>query len=306
MKPSLHGLRVAVVGGDQREWEVVSALRQAGAHVRCIGLPAPRRKNMDFLQGRDLGSTLDGCQAAIAPLSGTDQSGVIRRCAPDSPPLRLDAAHLRRMAPGGVLFIGTAVPFLRQAAVEADVELVETEQDDELAILNSIPTAEGAIQLAMERLEITIHGSRCLVLGFGRCGVTLALMLQRLGAEVVVAARCPAQRARAETLGLSTRPLDRVGDALARADAVFNTIPARVLDRDLLAATRPEVVIIDIAAEPGGVDFEAAQALEREAHLALGLPGKVAPVSAGRILSRCLLRMLSERFGSAWKERMEG
>ena len=29
MEPRLHGLRVAVVGGDQREWEVIAALRQA-------------------------------------------------------------------------------------------------------------------------------------------------------------------------------------------------------------------------------------------------------------------------------------
>jgi len=300
VEPRLHGLRVAVVGGDQREWEVIAALRQAGAHVRCIGLPAPsRRTGLDIQQGRDLAATLSGCQAAVAPLSGTDPSGFVRRCAPDSPPLRLDAANLSRMAPGGVLFIGTAVPFVRQAAAETGVRIVETEDDDELAILNSVPTAEGAVQLALERLPITIHGSRCTVLGFGRCGLTLALLLHRLGADVTVVARSDAQRARAESLGLAARPLERMAEALARADAVFNTVPARVLDRDMLAATRPDVVIIDVAAEPGGVDFEAAQALEREAHLALGLPGKTAPLSAGRILARCLLRMLAECFDSA-------
>ncbi len=44
---------------------------------------------------------------------------------------------------------------------------------DDVAILNSIPTAEGIIQRAMELSDITIHGSQALVLGMGRCGITL-------------------------------------------------------------------------------------------------------------------------------------
>lgn len=299
MKAKLHGLRVAVIGGDQREWEVIGALKEAGASVRCIGLPEPRWAPAPVTQSRDLDTALTGCQAAIAPLSGTDVSGTVRRCAPDSPPLRLDARTLGLMAQGGVLFIGAAVPAVRHAAQQAGIQVVETEGDDELAILNSIPTAEGAVQLAMQRMPITIHGSRCTVLGFGRCGETLAVLLHRMGAHVCVVARNPAQRARAETLGLQALPLEELINALRGADAVFNTVPAPILTREALAATRPHVVIIDIAAEPGGVDFEGAQALEREAHLALGLPGKVAPWTAGKILSRCIMRMLLEHFGVA-------
>lgn len=306
MKAKLHGLRVAVIGGDQREWEVIAALKEAGAVVRCVGLPEPRWATAPVVQSRDLESALSGCQAAIAPLSGTDVSGMVRRCAPDSPPLRLDARTLGLMAPGGVLFIGAAVPAVRHAAQQAGIQVVETENDDELAILNSIPTAEGAVQLAMQRMPITLHGSRCVVLGFGRCGETLAWLLHRMGAHVCVVARNPAQRARVETLGLQAVPLEELTHAVRTADAIFNTIPALILTREPLAATRPHVVIIDIAAEPGGVDFEAAQALEREAHLALGLPGKVAPLTAGKILSRCVLRMLAERFGGTEEGRMDG
>lgn len=296
MEKGLRGVKVAVVGGDEREWELVAALREAGAHVRIIGLPAPRRPRPVWPQSRDLASALDGCHAAIAPLSGTDASGVVRRCAPDSPLLALDAAHLRRMAPGATLFIGRAVPVVRGAAAAAGVHVVETEDDDELAVLNSVPTAEGAVQLAMERLPITVQGSRSVVLGFGRCGLTLSLLLARMGAAVTVVAPDPVHRARAESLGLASASPATMQGALAAADVVFNTVPARVLAYPQLAVTRPDVVIIDIAAEPGGVDLEAARALAREVHWALGIPGKVAPLSAGRILGRCLLRMLAERF----------
>lgn len=295
MEKRLRGMKVAVVGGDEREWELVAALHEAGAHVGIIGLPAPRRSRPVWPQGRDLPSTLAGCHAAIAPLSGTDEMGFVRRCAPDSPPLLLDAPHLSRMAPGATLFIGRAVPAVRRAAAAAGVDVVETEDDDELAVLNSVPTAEGAVQLAMEHLPITVQGSRSVVLGFGRCGFTLSLLLARMGAAVTVVARDPVHRARAESLGLAAISPAAMEEALAAADVVFNTIPARVLELPQLSATRPDVLIIDIAAEPGGVDLNAAQALARQVHWALGIPGKVAPLSAGRILGRCLLRMLAER-----------
>ena len=37
--------------------------------------------------------------------------------------------------------------------------------DDEIAILNSIPTAEGTLQIAMEELPVMIHGSNVIIIG---------------------------------------------------------------------------------------------------------------------------------------------
>lgn len=54
-----------------------------------------------------------------------------------------------------------------------------------MAVLNAIPTAEGAIQIAMEEMPVTIHGSKALVLGFGRVGKTLAKMLDGIGAKLL-------------------------------------------------------------------------------------------------------------------------
>ena len=47
-----------------------------------------------------------------------------------------------------------------------------------------MPTAEGAIQLAMEELPITLHGARVLVIGYGRLGRVLADRLAGLGREL--------------------------------------------------------------------------------------------------------------------------
>jgi len=78
-------------------------------------------------------------------------------------------------------------------------------------------------------------------------------------------------------------------------DIVFNTVPAMVLDRDLLFKLNKEALIIDLASKPGGVDFLAAEELGIKTIHALGLPGKTAPVSAARIIKDTIYNILEER-----------
>src|SRR5690606_12200007 len=111
--------------------------------------------------------------------------------------------------PGITLYIGVAKPVVAELASRYRVRVVESAELDEIAILNSIPTAEGAIQRAMEELPVTLHGSPVVVVGFGRCGMTLARMLGGIGARVCVVARGAGQRARAYEMGFEAEGIDR-------------------------------------------------------------------------------------------------
>jgi dipicolinate synthase subunit A len=93
-------------------------------------------------------------------------------------------------------------------------------------------------------------------------------------------------------MGAEAIHLEDLGEVLPDVDVVFNTIPALVLTRELLQKMPQEALIIDIASSPGGVDFQGAADLGIKAILAAGLPGKAAPVTAGRILGRCLPRLI--------------
>ncbi|MBQ6991956.1 MAG: hypothetical protein IJN50_03470 [Clostridia bacterium] len=68
--------------------------------------------------------------------------------------------------------------FVEKAKVY-NIEIIDILRNESLRILNAIPTAEGAIQIAMEASERTINGSKILILGFGRIGKILAKMLYR-------------------------------------------------------------------------------------------------------------------------------
>ena len=155
---------------------------------------------------------------------------------------------------------------------------------EELTVKNAIPTAEGAIQIAMEKSQITIHDSKCLVLGFGRIGKILAKMLNGFGAEVYCEARKQQDLAWIKTYGYRPVHLNDVEKVLGQCDFIFNTIPFMILDERKLNLINKQSIIIDLASKPGGIDFETAKKLDLQVDWALALPGKVASKTAAKYI----------------------
>ena len=78
---------------------------------------------------------------------------------------------------------------------------------EELSVRNAVPTAEGAIETAMKHTSVTLHGTPCLVVGFGRIGKVLAHDLHALRAKVSVSARKRSDLAWIDAFGYAPRPL---------------------------------------------------------------------------------------------------
>ena len=116
-----------------------------------------------------------------------------------------------------------------------------------------------------------------------------------LGARVTLAARSPAQRAHAQSLGMPAVPLTRLPALAPGFDTVVNTVPAPVLTREVLAQLPPSALIVDLASRPGGTDFAAAAQLGHTALHALRLPALCAPDSAGEAVAQTVLEILEER-----------
>jgi len=290
MRPDLTGFTLAVLGGDAREMYLATELAILGASVRVVGLPLPATPQVVICD--DIVSAVEGIKAIVLPVPGVNEKGQIY-ATHGTLPLYLSEETLGRVPPGTPVFVGVARPVLRELVRRLDLVLVELMDLDHVAILNSIPTAEGAIMMAMERLPITLHGSEAFVVGFGRTGVTLGRVLHALGARTTVVARSPAQRARALEMGLRAVSFVEFPEHIHRADVIFNTVPALVLTAELLRRSRPGLLIIDLASGPGGTDFAAAERLGITALLAPGLPGKVAPKTAGRLLAVTIAEYLT-------------
>ena len=284
MSAGLKGIRLAVIGGDDRELYLIPELQKLGAYIVGVGLEkANMLSGVTFVPS--LLAAVGQVDVLLFPMFGTDERGVVKAKYAESP-IVLNKEVLQAI-PGRVpLFIGWARPALKAAAEMMGIRIVETANLNEVAVLNSIPSAEGAIQMAIEATNITIHGSQSFVLGLGRTGWTLARLLKNMGANVTGVARKVADLARAYEMGIRPVHFSDLEEEISQAEIIFNTAPAMVLDRVVLERVAKDAVIIDLASIPGGTDFEYAQMLGIKALLAPGLPGIVAPKTAGKILAQ--------------------
>lgn len=202
----------------------------------------------------------------------------------------------------GKLVIGGALDAFIDEFNTSNVECIDLMKQDSLALLNAIPTAEGAIAKAMEYTDVVLHKSNALVLGFGRVGNILAHKLKGLDANVFCEARNKKDLAHVSALGYNVVKLEDLENVLGNMDIIFSTIPKEILKEDYLKLLKKDVVIIDLASSPGSVDYIAASKYNIDAHLELGLPSKVAPKSAAIYLKEEIDSILDDRFNNTNSE----
>jgi len=83
-----------------------------------------------------------------------------------------------------------------------------------------------------------VSGARAVVLGAGKLGLLVGQVLKRAGADVVVSARHPAQRARADRLGIAS------GEPAPGADLVVDATGAADGLRQALTLVRPRGTVV--------------------------------------------------------------
>lgn len=281
-----------VLGGDLRQACLARLLAEDGHRVHTYALSGSVVTPTENLT---LADSLDGIGRAdcvVLPLPVAGAEGMVNTPLTRSAlPL---ASLLDALSPPQILCGGRVDPVSAAMADARGLILRDYFAREELAVANAVPTAEGAIQLAMEHLPITIHGARVLVVGFGRVGRLTAQRFQALGAKVSVAARRYEQLAWAQAMGLGTEHLAHLAGWLCGYDLIVNTVPAQVLGRLELEDVKEDCLILDLASKPGGVDRKAADRLGRQVIWALSLPGKVAPVTAGGAIRSTIYNMLHE------------
>lgn len=283
---------IAVLGGDERQVIVAETLAKQAAWVRIFGLAGVSPAESLFPVNSMIEAIKDA-QVVVLPISGANEEGLVRSNI-SGLKIKIDRNFFTQLKTPSLLVTGSFPRELRQAAEARGIKVLEYAERDEVAVPNAVPTAEGAIQLAMEHTPYTIDGSTCLVLGYGRVARALIKRLLPLGARVIVAARNPRQLAEAKAAGCSTVLLSLLEQEVGRVDIIFNTIPAPVLTAGVLEKTDNRVLIIDLASAPWGTDFAAAKRKGINAFPAPGLPGKVAPQTAGKILASKLPGLIEE------------
>lgn len=278
--------KVGIFGGDKRHEYMATSLLDKGYSVSTYMLQdIVTLKNHTMVESFDtlikLNKVLIGSMAMSShPLSKQDHAFITQMLTKD---------HL--------LIAGNIPEDIIDLCRKKEAFCYDLMKCDSIAIINAIATAEGTIMEAIKSSDSNLHGSNCLVLGYGRCGKVLAAKLKGLDANVTIAARREDALAYAKAAGHSTIIINEMRSAISTFQFIFNTIPSLIIGPEYLDRVSADVLIIDIASAPGGVDFDYTTSQGINAKLCLGLPGKVAPKDSASILVNKIEALIKERSG---------
>ena len=299
---SENNIKLTLLGGDLRQLAIARKLASIGFETAVWGLVSDADGIGDAVRCASWMDAVKDSSAIILPLPASSD-GVHVNCSMMKPdtfePLKM-IRILDSISTDIPIIGGRFSPSFNSFADSRNFKVIDYFDSEELQIRNAVPTAEGALAIAMNELPITIHNARALVVGYGRVGKTLSNILRALGACVTVAARKTSDLAYAEncycnTLKIEVRggksSLTKVGDGY---DVIFNTVPCWLFDETVLHSISKNTLIIDLASAPGGVDMRAASECGVRVIWALSLPGKCAPFTAGEIICNSVLDILAK------------
>lgn len=296
-------IKLALLGGDLRQLSVARRLSGLGFETAVWGLGACEQEIGDAVRCAEWEDAVRGSRAIILPLPAS-ADGVRVNCPMNTNSESSEQLKMMKLFDASdsdtLLIGGRFTPAFKSSAESRGYRAIDYFESEELQIKNAVPTAEGALAIAMNELPVTLHGARTAVIGYGRVGKVLADKLAALGARVTVAARkgtdlAIAYNRRFDTLRIEINNGQSTLMALGNGyDVIFNTVPYWLFDGSILRKLCKNTLIIDLASAPGGVDSKAAGECGVRVIWALSLPGKYSPFTAGDIICDSIIDILAQ------------
>lgn len=283
--------KIVVIGGDKRQVYLAQILAAKGYDVSVYGL-CERVCDKRIQETAALKEALKEADAVAGPVPFL-RSGKITGTY-TVPDLNVEAL-LNGMSETAQLFAGNIPEDVKGRAKGKKLRVYDMMLDEMVAAANAVAAAEGAAAEAITRSPVNLTKSRCLVLGYGRCGSVLTRLLKSFSCTVSVFEKDRRRAAEASVLADGAVSSDELPDVVREADFLFNTVPEKILTEDLLRSVKKGAWILDLASAPGGVDYRAAEALSVNAVLLPGLPGRYAPFSSAQILADFMEKQLGLR-----------
>ncbi|MBO4293520.1 MAG: dipicolinate synthase subunit DpsA [Clostridia bacterium] len=278
----------SVIGGDARNVELAKMLANNGHEVYVYGLEKSKLGELG-IQNIEICNTLEEAisngNIVIGPIPFS-RDGEILNLPLSSKIIELEdfASWLDNKA----LFAGSIPEDFYEITKDIKVVITDLMKIEELAVLNIIATAEGAISKIIENTDYNLQGSNVLIIGFGRIGKILSNKLRLLGANVTCSARKTSDLAWIEAYGYEPVNTYELGK-LENYDIIINTVPQIIVTKEKLEKVNNNCLLLELASKPGGFDLDAVEQLDLNYVPALGLPGKIAAKSTASYLKRFIL-----------------
>ena len=288
----MNDIKIGVIGGDQRQIVTAVELAKLGIETAVYAFDKYEGGFQEVTRCTSLENTIKGSAAIVLPMP-VSLDNIRLNCPLSSKEIELDELF-RLFEPGQIVaggcFNGAA------DSIGKNIKIYDYYEREEVCVANSVATAEGAVAIAINELPFTVHGTKTLVTGFGRIAKVLAHTLQALGAEVTVAARKLEDFAWMNVYGYHAVHIKNLSETIITGDykLIFNSVPEIIFTKEILRNMQADTLVIDLASKPGGVDMKAAKEMGINIIWALSLPGKVAPVTSGKIIKDSIVNILRD------------
>lgn len=277
-----------IVGGDDRFIELVRIYQAKGYDISTFGMDKAVLYGVHNFE--TLAEAVNSTDIVIGPVPFAKDGNKVNAKYAKEDILIQDLFKV--IDKEKIFLLGAANKATKELASEYGIRYTDYYGDESYQILNTIPTVEGTIAIIINEIRKTIFGSRILILGYGRIGKMLSEYLNMMGAEVYVEARKEADLTWILSKRLKALRLDALSDYVGNMDIIVNTVPALILNRDLLDRISSNTLLLDLASAPGGIDFQYAAEKGIKAIHALGIPGKMAYRSAAEYIFQTIEKMM--------------
>lgn len=284
-----------IIGGDLRNVKLAVLLQKDGNSVICYGLENAEeiRDNKNIKKESNLKDAIEKSDIIIAPLP-LSKNGEDIVC-----PFSIRNIKINELFGNykeKTIFAGNISEDVLNILSKSYKQVNDFMKFESLTVLNTIATAEGAIDCIIQNTETIVHGSNVLILGFGRVAKTLAYKLKALDCKVTCAARKENDIAWIQTYGYNSININSIGEKFKEYDIVINTVPSILIGENELKRLKEEVYILDLASKPGGFDVSSINDLKIKYTWALALPGKIAPLTSAKFIKKSIYNIILKNY----------
>ena len=297
-------MNISIIGGDLRSVRLVENYAAEGNTIYTFGLENYNWKENTTSSSEEKNSEIVLCENLSEAM---EKSNIVIGGIPFSRDgVKLNAPFARKEIlienfkknlNGKKFFAGRILeenfcPEENASEYKPKIQMYDLLKDDELTILNAIPTVEGAIKIAIDEREETIHESNVLVCGYGRIGKIACDRFSKLGANVYCTARKETDLAWIREKRFIPLTYPEVINFASRFDIVINTVPTLIIKKEELDAFNKDVLLIELASLPGGFDKEYIKQKGLKLITAPGIPGKEMPKTAAKYIKKVIDKIL--------------
>lgn len=278
-------MNVLVLGGDLRYLEIIDDLKSRYS-VSVVGY---KNTYIDGVKNIDINDVSIGLyDVIILPINGVMDKNMIN-CRFNNVPIKLPSNLFVDSKDDVLIFSGISTPCLDKMLEVSNRNCIYMMKDKKVICENAVPTAEGVLADVINNTECTLSNSKILVFGYGNVGRVIVAYLSFFNSDICVSIIDDNDKKDLDNLGIKcfySNSLSDLIDNIGSADVIINTVPSTIISDDLIKYINRDCYVLDIASHPHGINREVLDEFFIKNKLYLGIPGKVAPKTSGKILCK--------------------